>query len=412
MKSYILSLTIIGIASLGMAWMPAITQRLRISYSILYVLIGVVLYSLVDALPWPNPIWEEAYAVHLTELIIIISLMGTGLKIDQRFSFTQWKIPFLLVTVTMVFSIAMVGIASWWMLGFDLASALLLGAVLAPTDPVLASDVQVGPPLEQRHDNVRFSLTAEAGLNDGMAFPFTWLAIAVAAAATPAQTAWEVWLWRDLVYRIVAGIASGFLLGKLLAYLVLYLPDKNLALFTRDGFVAISTTLTVYGVTELLYGYGFIAVFVTAITLRNYEMKHEYHGNLHAFTDQIERILVAVMLILFGGSLITGLLHTLTWSMALFGLVCIFLIRPTAGMAALIGAKMHAKEKLAIGFFGIKGIGSFFYLAFALQQASFRHGEELWSVVGFCVLVSITVHGVTAPYSIHKLRKRFEKHLE
>jgi sodium/hydrogen antiporter len=412
MKSYLISLTLIGMASLGMAWMPAITQRFRISYSILYVLIGVLLYSLVDVLPWPNPIWEETYAVHLTELIIIISLMGTGLKIDQRFSLTQWRIPFCLVTVTMVFSIALVAVVSWWMLGFDPASALLLGAVLAPTDPVLASDVQVGPPLEGRHDNVRFALTAEAGLNDGMAFPFTWLAIAVATAATPAQTAWEMWLWRDLVYRIVAGIASGFLLGKLLAYLVLYLPDKSITLLTRDGFVAISTTLMVYGVTELLHGYGFIAVFVTAITLRNYEMEHEYHGHLHAFTDQIERILVAVMLILFGGSLVTGLLDTLTWNMALFSLACILLIRPAAGIAALIGANLHVKEKLAISFFGIKGIGSFFYLAFALEQASFRHEAELWSAVGLCVLVSITVHGVTAPYSIHKLRKQFEQPLE
>ena len=412
MKSYLISLTLIGMASLGMAWMPAVAKQLRISYSVLYSLLGVLLYSLVDALPWPNPIWEEAYAVHLTELIIIISLMGTGLKIDQPFSLTQWKIPFRLITVTMVLSIALVGVVSWWMLGFDPASALLLGAVLAPTDPVLAADVQVGPPLERRHDNVRFSLTAEAGLNDGMAFPFTWLAIAVATAATPAETAWEVWLWRDLGYRIVAGMASGFLLGKLLAYLVLYLPDKNMALLTRDGFVAISITLTVYGVTELLHGYGFIAVFVTALTLRNYEMEHEYHGNLHAFTDQIERILVAVMLILFGGSLVTGLLNMLTWKMALFGLACIFLIRPAAGMAALRGATLHAKEKLAISFFGIKGIGSFFYLAFALQQASFRDEKELWSVVGFCVLVSITVHGVTAPYSIDKLRKQFEKQVE
>jgi NhaP-type Na+/H+ or K+/H+ antiporter len=161
-------------------------------FHIIYVLIGVLLYNLISALPWPNPIWEEVYAVHLTELIIIISLMGTGLKIDQCFSLTQWKIPFCLVTVTMVFSIALVAVVSWWMLGFDPASALLLGAVLAPTDPVLASDVQVGPPLERRHDNVRFALTAEAGLNDGMAFPFTWLAIAVATAATPTQTAWEI----------------------------------------------------------------------------------------------------------------------------------------------------------------------------------------------------------------------------
>jgi NhaP-type Na+/H+ or K+/H+ antiporter len=180
-------------------------------------------------------------------------------------------------------------------------------------------------------------------------------------------------------------------------------------LLTRDGFVAISTTLMVYGVTELLHGYGFIAVFVTAITLRNYEMEHEYHEHLHSFTDQTERILVAVMLILFSGSLVTGLLHTLTWKMALFALACIFLIRPSAGMAALIGANMHMKEKLAISFFGIKGIGAFFYLAFALHQTSFRYEKELWSVVGLCVLVSIMVHGVTAPYSIHQLRKQFEK---
>jgi sodium/hydrogen antiporter len=141
-------------------------------------------------------------------------------------------------------------------------------------------------------------------------------------------------------------------------------------------------------------------------------MELEYHSNLHALTDQIERILVAVMLILFGGSLLTGLLDRLTWNMALFSLACIFLIRPVAGLAALIGVNMRAKEKLAISFFGIKGIGSFFYLAFALQQASFGHEAELWSVVGFCVLVSIAVHGVTAPYSIHKLRKQFEQPLE
>jgi sodium/hydrogen antiporter len=412
MKSYLISLTIIGMASLGMAWMPTITQRLRISYSVFYVLLGVLLYSLVDVLPWPNPIWEEAYAVHLTELIIIISLMGTGLKIDQPFSVAQWTIPFRLVTITMVVSIALVGLVSWWMLGFDPASALLLGAVLAPTDPVLASDVQVGPPLENRHDNVRFALTAEAGLNDGMAFPFTWLAIAVATAATPAEIAWEVWLWWDVVYRIGAGMASGFLLGKLLAYLVFYLPDNNVTGLTRDGFVAISATLLVYGVTEMLQGYGFIAVFVTALTMRNYEMEHAYHEHLHSFTDQMERILVAVMLLLFGGSLVTGLLQALTWPMVLFSLACVVLLRPAAGLAALVGASMHAKEKLAISFFGIKGIGAFFYLAFALQQASFRDEQALWSVVGLCVLVSIIVHGVTVPYSITKLRKRFEQPLE
>src|SRR5690606_23919785 len=174
MDSYVLSITIIGLAALTAAWIPSLLSKINISYSLFYLAIGFIIYLLPLDLPFPDPIWEEGLALHLTELIIIISLMGTGLKIDHSFSFKEWKNPFRLVTITMLFSIASMAFIAWWLLGFDPASALLVGAVLAPTDPVLASDVQVGPPMEGKNDDVRFVLTAEAGLNDGMAFPFTW----------------------------------------------------------------------------------------------------------------------------------------------------------------------------------------------------------------------------------------------
>lgn len=398
MDIYIIMLTIVGLAALGMAWMPAISKKTRVSYAIWYVFAGFLLYAFSNFFPHPDPIRKETFTVHFTELAVIISLMGTGLKIDERFSLKNWAIPFRLVTITMILTIAAVAYLSMKFLDFDLPSAILLGAVLAPTDPVLASDVQVGPPNDKDRNETRFALTAEAGMNDGMAFPFTWLAVAFALNRPDANNSGTVgdWLWMDLLYRIVVGVAAGFLIGRLLAWLLFYLPKRNASVEVRDGFVAISVTLVVYGVTELFSGYGFIAVFVAAVTIRNYEMDHEFHSKLHSFTEQIERILLSIVLLLFGGSLATGILNELNWAMALFGLIFLFLIRPVSGLIGLLGSKLNFKEKAAISFFGIRGVGSFFYLSFALNKSDFQFTNELWAVVSFVVLISIIIHGSTA----------------
>ncbi len=406
MDRYIISITIIGIAALGMAWIPSLTKRIGISYSIIFLLFGIIIYSFLNELPWPNPIWQEDYAVHLTELVVIVALMGTGIKIDHPFSFREWKVPFRLVTITMLLNIGIMAAIGIWGLGFDIASAVLLGAILAPTDPVLASDVQVGPPNEGENDDVRFALTAEAGLNDGMAFPFTWLAITLALASSTGEAWFLDWFGKDVLYRLLVGTAVGFGLGKLIIYLFFMLPEKYEMNHVRDGFVAISSTLLVYGITELVHGYGFMAVFVTAITIRNYEMGHDYHRELHGFTDQIERILLAVLLTLFGGSLVNGLLDDLTWKMAGIGLAFVLIIRPVCGLIGLIGTQLKFREKLAISFFGIKGIGSFFYLSFALSITEFYNKEEIWAMTAFIVLISILMHGLTASFTMKKLKLR------
>lgn len=412
MDSYILVMAIIGLAALGMAWMPSFSKVTKISYSILYVLFGAFLYKVFGSLlPLPDPISKNDFTVRLTELVVIVSLMGTGLKIDQPYSFRSWAIPFRLVSITMIISIAVITLIGVYVLGFDLPSSLLLGAALAPTDPVLASDVQVGPPLEKAQDNVRFSLTAEAGMNDGSAFPFTWLAILLMIHGNDSNTIMG-WLWFDLVYRIFAGVLMGFLIGRILAYLVFRLPQKIKDIRTRDGLVAISATLLVYGLTEWIHGYGFIAVFVTAITMRNFEMEHKYHRRMHDFTDQVERILVAIVLMLFGGSLVTGILQDLNWVTALFGIVFVMLIRPLTALLSLLGGKLHIKEKLAIGFFGIRGMGSFFYLSFALQQTFFPFHGELWSIVSFIVLLSIIIHGLTATSVMKQLEVEFSEEVD
>jgi len=392
-----------------MAWFPSFSKQLRISYSIMYVLFGIVLYSVLDKyLPSANPLDNRVVTTHLTELTVIISLMGTGLKIDQPFSFRTWKVPFRLISVTMLLCIASVAFLATWLLNFDIASAILLGAVLAPTDPVLASDVQVEPPMEGKKENVKFSLTAEAGMNDGAAFPFTWLAITTAIATNYGWGEIGEWFARDFLYRIAAGVLCGVLLGRLLAYLVFYLPEKKNFVVIKDGFVAVAATLMVYGITEMVHGYGFIAVFVTAITLRNYELDHKYHKKLHDFTDQIERILVSIVLIVFGGTLVDGILHPLNWMMIVLGVVFIALVRPVSAWLGMIGTGLKRKEKLVVSFFGIRGIGSFFYLAFAMTKANFGTERELWAVVSFIVILSLLIHGLTASTTIQKLEKEAE----
>ncbi|WP_276499549.1 cation:proton antiporter [Pontibacter litorisediminis] len=404
MSNYILAITIVGLAALSMAWVPSLLKQTTFSYPILFLLLGVLIYLLPAELPIPDPLWKEDYVVHLTELSVIISLMSTGLKLRRKVSWRNWQVPLRLISITMLLCIGSLAVLGATVLGMSVAAAILLGAVLAPTDPVLAEQVQVGPPNDKEEDDVRFSLTAEAGLNDGMAFPFTWLAVVIAIAAQATDGEWlTTWLLRDLLYRIVAGVAIGYLIGRGLAFLIFRLPQISKFPRAQEGFLALSATLVIYGVTEMAHGYGFIAVFVGAITMSSCEPEHDYHTEMHDFVNQVEHILMVILLLLFGGSLVFGLLDNLTWQGAAVGLVFLFVIRPLSGLLGMWGVEMPLREKLAISFFGIRGIGSFFYLSFALDKVAFVNAEQLWSVVGFIVLVSIVLHGITATKSMSYL---------
>ena len=382
---------------MGMAWMPAVSKKTGVSYAIIYVAAGAILYALLGTyLPDPIPQHNETLTLHLTEIVVIISLMGTGIKIDRTFSFKNWASPFKLISLAMLMCI---GIAAWvgyTFLGFDLASAVLLGSVLAPTDPVLASDVQVGPPNSKVKSETKFTLTTEAGLNDGMAFPFIWLAIFLAMFSKGESVSFFHWFSYDVLYKIAAGLFIGYVLGKVVGYIVFRLPKNYPVLKTHDGLLAIALTLFVYGVTEMVHGYGFIAVFVAAVNLRHFEKGHDLHHELHSTTDQVERLLVAVVLLLFGGALVSGLLTALSWPMVIFGFVFLLMIRPLTTYLSLYGSGIHVKERMAISFFGIKGMGSVFYLAFAFQETDFSDKNELWALISFTILVSIVLHGLTA----------------
>jgi len=379
---------------------------LPLTLAILCVAVGVLVFStgLLSFNPDPRT-WDTA-TERLTELVVIISLMGAGLKLDRPPGWRSWATTWRLLIVAMPLTIAAVAWLGWAGLGFSLALALLFGACMAPTDPVLAADVQVGPPKSGNEDEVRFGLTSEAGLNDALAFPFVHLAILAAAGGLATQAGLSDWFTIKVGWKLLAGLAAGWLIGKVFGHL-LFRRRRSLSKF-GDGLIALAATLIAYAAAELIHGYGFLAVFVCAVTIRASERDHDFHQEMHDFSDQIERLLMMLLLVLFGGALANGLLSSLTWTDALIGLAVVFVVRPVAGLLAMTGSGQPWRERLLLAFLGIRGVGSVYYLAYGINHGEFGDSERIWAVVGFIILVSILVHGVTATPLLDRLTRRRE----
>jgi NhaP-type Na+/H+ or K+/H+ antiporter len=396
METYKLVLALVGLALLGAAWVPHLVERKPLTFPILYVALGAVLYALPLPLPAADPMRFATLAERLTELTVLVALTGVGLRIDTRFGWRRWSLTWRLLGITMPLTI----LGGLWLgqawLGYGVATAMLLGAVLAPTDPVLASDVQVRAPGEGGEDPVRFALTSEAGLNDGLAFPFVWLAVALALAAAGEPMDWARWLVLDVLWRVLGGVLIGAVAGYGLMQLI-FRSERNPTLSaSSDGLTALAITLLVYGVAELCHAYGFLAVFVAALVMRQQERDHAYHGVLDTFGQQCEKLLMALLLLLLGGALASGILGSLSWREVVFALAFVLVVRPLAGWLGLLGTHLPWGERAAIAVFGVRGIGSFYYLAFATGHAEFNAAPTLWGLVSLVVLLSILLHGITA----------------
>lgn len=396
MEPYVLLLAAFGAIVLLTVWLPMVIRDLPLSLPVLCVGIGMILFAFPLPIPDPLPVEQPDVTLRVTEFVVIIALMGAGLKIDRAFSWRAWRLTWRLLGITMPLSIGGMALLSWFFLGLGVPEAILLGAVLAPTDPVLAGDVQVGPPNTGEEDEVRFALTSEAGLNDGLAFPFVNLAIALAAAASLAPGNWAgQWLSEDVLLKIGLGVLFGVGLGRLLGLITFRFPESARLSGTGDGLVAIGVTCLVYALTELAHGYGFLAVFIAALSIRATERTHEYHDQLHEFAEQIERTLMMVLLVLLGGAIVHGLLSPMDYQGIAFATVAILVIRPLSGWLGLLGGDQPGKERAVIAIYGIRGLGSAYYLAYAFGQQPFQDAEYLWALVGLVVVMSIALHGMT-----------------
>ncbi|RGP39916.1 Na(+)/H(+) antiporter [Altererythrobacter insulae] len=407
-----LMITVVG---LGLVLAVSLERRLAkvwLSLPIIYVAAGFAVWSLPVDLPVINPSYDGFDALtleYVTEFIVIASLAAAGIAIDRPVSWKNWRQIWPLLVIAMPLTVAAVAFLGWWALGLAPASAILLGAALAPTDPVLARSVQVGPPGEDQRHDVRFSLTVEAGLNDGLAFPFTYLAIA--AVGMSALGTWTMeWVALDLIWRIAAGCVVGWAVGRAGAWYVfereadapmeeverMEKEDDVPRYSTNEGLVVLGTLLLAYGLAELAEGYGFLAVFVGAVTARQRENASRYHKISHHFIDQIEQIVLVIVLFGFGAMLASGVLDDLTWTGALIAVALIFVIRPITGLMAETFCGLPMIGKLAIAFLGVRGMGSIYYLAYGQNNGAFTDIDQLWAIVSFAILLSIVIHGIFA----------------
>jgi NhaP-type Na+/H+ or K+/H+ antiporter len=393
-EPYHVLLATTGLALLLAYGLPRAVFARPPSSSWLLMVCGLVAFAWIPGMPDAlDPVSAPLFWELVSELVVIVVLFATGLRIDEVRGPGLWSPTIRLLSITMPLTIAAVALLGWSLAGMTVAGAVLVGAALAPTDPVLAGDVQIGPPLEGGEHPVRFALTTEAGLNDGLAFPFVHLGLLIATLGHDPALWLDGWLVRDLVYRIAAGVlggaAMGFALGQVLFRSADGLAEK------APGILALAGVLLTYGAVELIEGYGFIAAFVAGLVCRRMEKNHAFHRRLHAFSETLEEALTAILLVLLGGAL-PALWPELDWRISLIGLALLLVIRPIAGWAALWGTPLGGRERAVTAFYGVRGIGSVYYLSYASGRIEFVDASQIWALVAYTVFASTLIHGATA----------------
>ena len=390
--AYAVFLVVLGLCVIGGATLPRRLTRRPLSLPTVQVLTGMGLFALVPTLPVIDPVRDAVTTERLSELVVIISLTGAGLMIDRPPGWQSWGPTWRLLAIGMPATIAATAVLGWLAMGLVPAAAILLGAVIAPTDPVLASDVQVAGPNEGDVGEVPLALSAEAGLNDALAFPFVNLALAVLAGG-----AWfSGWVLDDVIVKLSVGLVAGWALGRLLGWLIfVHLGDGWLAR-RSESIATIGATLLVYGTTELLHGYGFLAVFVAAVTVRSRERDHEHHEALHAATEAVENLGSAVVLVLIGGAIVDGALAPLGPVEIAVGIAVVAVIRPLTCWLSLFGTPLDRRQRMVTATFGIRGVGSVYYLAHAAVEHEVPGIDRLWAITIFIIGLSLLVHGTMA----------------
>ncbi len=392
MDTYILSFLAIGLllllVTLGSGWIA----RLPFSYALIYLVVGILLgpygIKLIELRP------QAEVLERLTEFAILISLFGCGLKMNRPFQAWAWNSTARLIGILMpicIFSLAAVG---HLFLGLPWSSAILMGAILAPTDPVLASEIQLLDAKDR--DELRFGLTSEGGLNDALAFPFVYFGL-YWIKDTQWQNWFGQWVLVDVLWAIAAGVGMGLLVAQGITWIHRRSQQVKSADTLMEDFVALSMVLITYALTELVNGYGFLAVFIAGMVVqRNHATPETYHSQ-REFAEQIEKLMEVGIILLLGSLLRIEPMIRFAVPILLVSGLLIFIIRPIGAWISTVGSPLNSTRRLLYGWFGIRGLGSLYYLSYAFEKGlSGDLGEEIAWIVYFTVVISIIIHGISA----------------
>lgn len=435
--SYAIWALTIGALLTTMALSGTLLHRLPLSTSMLYLAAGYALGPAGWALLAPDPILHSAVLERVAEMAVLISLFTVGLKLGLPLSDKSWRLPLRLAFVSMTITVAMIAAIGVWGLGLSLGAAILLGAILAPTDPVLASDVQVHETTDR--DRLRFSLTGEGGLNDGAAFPFAMLGLGLLGLHDLGAFGWR-WLLVDVLWELVGGLLIGGVLGNLIGRLVVYLRSRHQESVGLDEFLALGLIGLAYGIAILASTSGFLAVFAAGLALQRVKEQSGIvlrstlgasgphtkaaqetqavesenasafmHKAVQSFNQQLERIAEVAIVLVVGAMLsYTYLQVSALW----FVPVLLLVVRPVSVWLGLLGAPISSDQRTMISWFGIRGIGSIYYLMYALNHGLANDPAQIiLSLTLTVVAVSIVVHGISVTplmklYGRRKKRRR------
>lgn len=407
---------IVGVLLISTAMARSALGPLPVTTSMFYLAVGLALGPLGLDILVLGMDTDAALIEHVTEVAIIISLFTAGLKLRAPVGSSAWVVPFRLASGGMVLTVALVTVLGVVVLGLPLGAAVLLGGILAPTDPVLASDVQVEGPWDP--DRLRFGLTGEAGLNDGTAFPFVMLGLGLLGAHELGDWGWR-WLAADVLWAVFGGIAIGAACGLLVGRLVLYLREGRGAVGAEE-FLALGLIALSYGAALWLRAYGFLAVFAAGVALREIERRatrnepepepkaprHLVQAVLF-FNEQLDHLGEVLVVLLVGALLVTIDVPPGT---ALLVVLLILVVRPVAAGLMLIGTPTTRAQRVLTAWFGVRGIGSIYYLAYAVMHGlPEAYAAPMTAVTLAVVATSVVVHGVSVGPLMHFYTRRRER---
>lgn len=403
MDIYILDLLVIGILLLTVTLGSGLIARLPLSYALIYLIVGIILspygFNLIQIRP------ETEFLERSTELVVLISLFSCGLKMSRPLRLRAWNSTIRLIGFLMPISIGAIALLAYTVLQMDWATAILLGAILAPTDPVLASEVQLYDPHDR--DELRFGLTSEGGLNDALAFPFIYFGLHLLK-----DNNWRNWIGQwiavDLVWAIGLGIIVGYVVAKVVRGIDRYLRRFHAVDELMEDFIALSTILIAYALTEIVNGYGFLAVFVAGVTMRRRRNQNQSISQLQ-FIERLEKLSEVGIILLLGSLLRVKPMLTYTGDAVLIAGCLFFVVRPLGAWISTIGLPGHPVTRWLYGWFGIRGVGSLYYLSYALGTGlRGTAGEQIAWITFWTIAISVILHGITTT----PLMNWYERHVE
>lgn len=421
-------LLVIGTLLLLMAFAYPAVQRLPITSALVYLLIGLAMGA--QGLLYVDGLMDSGWLHRASEIAVVVSLFTVGLKLRLPLRDRRLWPPVFLAFVSMVLTVALATGAGMWLLGLPLGAAVLLGAVLAPTDPVLASDVQVKDPGDQ--DKLRLTLSVEAGLNDGTAFPFVMLGLGLLNLHDLGAGGWRWWAI-DVGWAVIGGLGIGGGLGFALGRLALRLTANRPRSWVLGEYLVLGLIGVSYGAAVHLHAYGFLAVFAAGVALRAVERtatrpRQDYAdtaavavgpggrdaeeragpahiaGALLTTNEQLERILEVGLVMVVGAAL---MIAGVSWPGVAFGLLLFFVLRPLAVWPVVLTGRFTRFEFGAIAWFGIRGIGSLYYVMYAVEKGlPPALADELVSITLTVIALSVLVHGISVTPLLNYYQRR------